>query len=392
MATAKTQSEQFEQVYRAMQARVSRRSLFKIAGATGLGLTLSTGLLGKGPLLRETAMMRAVAQSDEDIQTIIDIAVTAEAMAVTLIGGAIASAEAGNYNQEIPELVVEILKAARAEEQFHYEYLTEAGATPLTTTFTIPDPALLTDYNTLFSTVVTLDTAFVAAYMTAATRFAELGQPELVKVAYQIAGVEAEHRVLANYALGVRPANNYGFYPNLFSTVGEAAAALQELGFIGGTGTQVSYPGPGEIDASNVMNTEPGGPSATCDVPMTPVAGDTVLIAPLTPDQEVPGPGDPDAFGFAKVYVRPSAGEVCVRLSVALMEPPTGAHIHEAPRGEAGPVVVPLPLPEGGLVDGCVSADVDLLTDIANNPENYYVNIHTASYPAGAVRGQLTRQ
>lgn len=265
-----------ERIDRLMKAPVSRRTLFKQMGAGGLGLALGGALaFGQNPLspaelLRSAGQMRAVAQEAEDIQQIIDIAITAEALAVTLLGGAVASAEAGNYNREIPPIVIDILKAARAEEQLHYEYLAEAGAQPLTTTFTIPDPALLTDYGTLFGTIVQLETAFVAAYMAAAFRFAELDQPELVKIAVQTAGAEGEHRVLANYALGERPANNVAFYEPLFGTVGEAAAALQDLGFIGGDGQEVSYPGPGEIDFSNVVDSAPGGPSVNCTLDEMP--------------------------------------------------------------------------------------------------------------------------
>jgi hypothetical protein len=36
-----------------------------------------------------------------------------------------------------------------------------------------------------------------------------------------------------------------------------------------------------------------------------------------------------------------------------------------------------------------VTADRELLKAIASDPEDYYVNVHNADYPAGAVRGQL---
>lgn len=65
------------------------------------------------------------------------------------------------------------------------------------------------------------------------------------------------------------------------------------------------------------------------------------------------------------------------------------AHIHEAPPGVAGPVVVPLAAPVDGLVNGCVPVDLDLAADIVNNPMDYYVNVHNAPFPAGALRGQL---
>jgi hypothetical protein len=264
-----------------MRARMSRRTLFKGLGATGLGLAATSGLvgiagsslgrgsIGQGPLLRQVELMHAVAMEDESVQQIIDIAITAEALAVTLLGGAITGAQAGHYDKPFPNEVVSILQAARAEEQVHHDYLLQAGAQSLTDTFTIPDPTLLSSYDTLFSTIVKLETAFVAAYMAAATRFAELDQTELVKVAYQIAGTEAEHRVLANYALGDRPANDLGFYPALFETVGDAAQTLQDLGFIGGDGQPIAYPGPGTIDMRMVTNTAPGGPSVTCTLPAT---------------------------------------------------------------------------------------------------------------------------
>jgi hypothetical protein len=258
--------------------RFSRRTLFKGAGALGAGLMLS-----RLPLLRSVA-------DSESLTDIINIASTAEALAMTLLGGAIDSAMHGNYNKTIPDAVISILNAARAEEEFHYEYLIAAGAKPLTTSFTIPDPKLLTDYDTLFSSIVALEGAFIAAYTAAAQEFTTLGHVDLVKVAFQVAGTEAEHRVLANYALGVRPANNVAFEKAMFTTVGDAATALTQLGFIGGSGTPVSYPGPGTIMVAGVSETMPGGPMVTCMAPSSggtpPPSGGTIPTAPV---QQKPG-------------------------------------------------------------------------------------------------------
>jgi hypothetical protein len=43
----------------------------------------------------------------------------------------------------------------------------------------------------------------------------------------------------------------------MFGSVGEAAAALQKLGFIGGSGPAITYPGPGQIDNSGVTQLNP---------------------------------------------------------------------------------------------------------------------------------------
>ena len=82
-------------------------------------------------------------------------------------------------------------------------------------------------------------------------------------------------------------------------------------------------------------------------------------------------------------------GQICFSLTVTNIAPATAAHIHEAPAGEAGPVVVGLTPPTGGSASGCVVVDRAQALAILQNPSAYYVNVHNAPFPAGALRGQL---
>jgi len=110
----------------------------------------------------------------------------------------------------------------------------------------------------------------------------------------------------------------------------------------------------------------------------------------LTGAAEIPGPGDPDGTGTAKIWLNRGQGEVCFELTVSGVDPITAAHIHSAPAGIAGPVVVPLnPPPTSGSSSGCISANRDLINAIIQSPEQYYVNVHNPAFPAGALRGQL---
>jgi hypothetical protein len=111
----------------------------------------------------------------------------------------------------------------------------------------------------------------------------------------------------------------------------------------------------------------------------------------LTGAEEVPGPGDPDGKGLARIKLLPKEELVCWSIKVVDIKlPAIGAHIHQAPRGVAGPIVVPLSNPnELGLASGCASVDRSLIVAIAKAPSNFYVNVHTEDFPAGALRGQL---
>lgn len=121
--------------------------------------------------------------------------------------------------------------------------------------------------------------------------------------------------------------------------------------------------------------------------------GGRPLATELTGDAEAPGPGDPDASGSAMLTLNQGLGVICFDLSWTDVDGTvSAAHIHAAPEGEPGPVVVPL---FSGSFDGtastsdCVSASRELVKAIRKDPEAYYVNVHSSVFPAGAVRGQL---
>ncbi len=118
--------------------------------------------------------------------------------------------------------------------------------------------------------------------------------------------------------------------------------------------------------------------------------GGRQLTTTLTGEQEVPVLGDPDGIGFATVTVNPGQGVLCYELSVSGIAPATAAHIHEAPVGVAGPVVVGLQAPTDGSSSGCIDVGRDLAKEILQDPADYYVNVHNAEFRGGALRGQLS--
>lgn len=114
-----------------------------------------------------------------------------------------------------------------------------------------------------------------------------------------------------------------------------------------------------------------------------------VLRARMTGVQEVP-PADPDGLGFAIVTVLAERRTVCYLLTATNITPATAAHIHRAPRGQNGPIVIPFDAPTSGSVSGCATdIDAALIQGLISNPGAYYVNVHNAPFPGGAIRGQL---
>ncbi|MGI9169006.1 MAG: hypothetical protein ACR2FH_02350 [Caulobacteraceae bacterium] len=106
----------------------------------------------------------------ESVQEIIDTLATAEAFAVTLLGEALESARNGKLKLDAEQTLS--FKAGRAADQAHYAFLKGAGARPSTTSFTLPDPGVVTDPETFLKAMIELEELAVAAYLAAAQAFA----------------------------------------------------------------------------------------------------------------------------------------------------------------------------------------------------------------------------
>lgn len=119
-----------------------------------------------------------------------------------------------------------------------------------------------------------------------------------------------------------------------------------------------------------------------------------VLVADLAGADEVPGPGDDGATGRFEAEL--IDGRLCIDMVAEGLDSDVAAsHVHEGAAGAAGAPVVDIGLPTaaaGGTdswVDVCVDVAEDLVERMVTQPDQFYVNVHSASFPDGAVRGQL---
>lgn len=108
--------------------------------------------------------------------------------------------------------------------------------------------------------------------------------------------------------------------------------------------------------------------------------------------------GEPGAEGSATITVTEADNVVEFDVDYSDVTGPfgdaPGFHIHEGDFDENGPIVVDLATGEeldagDGQLSGTVEADDFDVSELLDNPEGFYLNLHSDAYPDGAIRGQL---
>jgi hypothetical protein len=101
-----------------------------------------------------------------------------------------------------------------------------------------------------------------------------------------------------------------------------------------------------------------------------------------------------DRDGKATALVEIKGERVIFALQWSGIAAPTLGHIHQGKAGANGAVKVPLfttamPATVTAAAGTVSVTDAQLAQDIRTNPAGFYVNLHSAEFPGGAVRGQL---
>lgn len=131
--------------------------------------------------------------------------------------------------------------------------------------------------------------------------------------------------------------------------------------------------------------------SSALAMPAAAQIGGQTLNATLRGNLEVPVPGKLNARGSATVRINPGLNRLCYTLSTRNLPRATMAHIHRGGAGTAGPPVVTLRVRSNASVSNCTPVGRQLARAIVRKPSGFYVNVHSAAFPNGAVRGQLHR-
>lgn len=200
---------------------LSRRSFLKRSAVVAGATTLGVNMFGINLAFAQDTM-----GENDDVQTVLNLAATAELFATTHYLAAI------NGDLSLAEAQVNYLKAGFIAEQDHYDLLVSLGAEPVVTEFYVPE-GLFSDVAMFSAITEVAETTFVSAYLAATRIFADLGETAFAVTTAQIAGVEAEHRALVRQ-IGSNIPNDRSYQEFQFANVSGAVPVLQP--FLDGSG------------------------------------------------------------------------------------------------------------------------------------------------------------
>lgn len=218
---------------------LSRRGFLKgSAVVVGASAVSFNSLFGIGTLFAQ--------DGGDDPSLILNIADTAETFACVHYYTALQNADTLGLTEQEQNWLRAFLDA----ELKHKQFLEANGASPLATEFFVPEN-LFTDRALFVQTTNTAENWFIAAYMAATRRFAELGNPLLAATTAQVAGVESEHQALIRLMGGLQPSFQTLKDP-LFYNVSEVVPLFQPF-LEGGDGFTGPAAFPGEQAIADVV-------------------------------------------------------------------------------------------------------------------------------------------
>jgi Ferritin-like domain len=183
------------------QAGVSRRSFLKnatLAGATTFAALGGLSTVASAAALKDDfeVLKNEHDHLNKDDRAILVAAEIAEALAVTTYSNII---DIAPFFKTIPDDDQGYLIGARQEEMSHY--LLEQSVTNESTPFTqfFYPPKMFSDAQTTLNILVTLEDAFIAAYLVGVRNFSTR---DLRVTAARIMGIESDHRTLARVVGG----------------------------------------------------------------------------------------------------------------------------------------------------------------------------------------------
>jgi len=246
---------------------LSRRAFLKASavatGAASLGFSSFFGI--------SRAFAQDMTGENDDLQTIINLAATAELFATTHYLAAINNAEALGFD----DIETAYMKAGFLAEQDHYELLVSLGAEPVVSEFYVPE-ALFSDRALFAATTEVAETTFVGAYLAATRIFSEASEAAFATTTAQIAAVEAEHRAFVR-RIGLQLATNLSYAAYVLHNVSDAVPVLQPFldgsadGFVG----PVAAPGEEDIAAIRSEADQLGFDN------MVTIGGDPIMAQPF---------------------------------------------------------------------------------------------------------------